>query len=420
MLSGIKSRELPVESWNEFCAYYRHNMTNRLESLSDIELPGRNSLAKHYKDATSVLEVLATSNPETLAENDGCFQQLDDAVRKAKILEEHLSKAESGPTNIPSANVLISVLKAYPSDSGQIESLTSILEDYAELLDSYAETFERSASEPVESALIQEEIPRTLEAMDSHYSVIEELGEGLAELTEAKIQSLIERLTQTSTQLEESSEVYTTAVQHQQNILCPSCGRSNPPENRNCEACGQLLPKNEDGASSSTFSILSGPMLEENQQLEMTENVNQLFLACDEVAVGNITDEQFLNELKLAASGLNEFAQELEGIAASAVDESLFPSSEDFEFWRTNHLPYLEDVSMTYDAGIKEVQEGLRSMQSYLDNRDDENLVSGIRLVWQGMSTINRAKLSVETYDATLADAIAGPVDQEIITGEEE
>lgn len=414
IIEGIATSQVPPEAWIEYCRYYNEGIAGRLESFHALELPGRHLLLDKYDACLGLLADLSELPPGSA---QGKLQEFDNTYHLAESLElEMANAAKDGPTAIPATNVLLATFDNGVDKYGA-EALMSLAEDYGELMDKYSENFEQAASRPSDSVLVQEEIPRTLDTLDSHYAAIEDLGEALETGDHSGLADILGRLKATAGQLEESKEVFDTAAQHQANFACPSCGRSNPPENRNCEACGDLLPRQEDAgaSSSSTFSVLSGPALEENQQLEMTENVARLFQACDDVADGVISPEQFAAEVTLAESGIHEFSEELDGIAATALDETAF-TPEQLEVWRGTHLPYLEEVAVTYQAGLQEVQLGLETMRLFLDDPQRYHLVEGIRLTWQGLSAIHRGRLQMETYQKMLDDVMEEAREEGLIT----
>lgn len=416
LLTAVKDGELEASGWTEYCNFFADQHREKLKILGAIELPGQTLFKSDCQEAIDLLVKLSSSVPSSNDAAEPDFKSLDDRLGQAVLYELEVAAAENGPTGIPATNVMIDYLTGWAAEAVSIEHLGSVIDDYADIMDGYAETFEDSASLPIDSALVQEEIPRTLDAMDAHYAVIEELLDDLDDLSKEKVEAFIERLKKSSAQLEESREVYAAAEQHQQHIACPSCSRPNPPENRNCEACGEILPRPEGVATaSSTFSVLSGPVLEEHQQLEMTEHVAQLFQACDDVFSGAITHEQFKTELSKAAVGLKEFIDELDSIAALALDESNF-TPEQFEHWKTHHLPYLEEVAVTFSAGIKEAEEGLQSMETFLVDPVQQHLIDGIRMVWEGLSAVHRGQLSLETYTKMIDDVLEEAAEEGLVT----
>ena len=421
IMAAIHAGQAPKFTWGEYCEFYAKTYEEKAETVGEIELPGRTNYKKSCHTIIDLMDGWMKDIPESAEAAHETLLEIDLSARLAGLFEMEVSAAKAGPTGIPSTNVMLDYLNGYLADMIPGEIVASVMDDYADLMDRYAENFENSASRPTDSALVQEEIPRTLDALDEHFAVIEDMSESIGELDKEKAKEWMERLKSTAEPLEESAQVYATAAQHEHNIACPGCARSNPPENRHCEACGEVLPRPEDTGAlqSSTFSVLAGPTLEENQQMPMTENVARLFQACDDVNDGVITPQEFGAEIQRAALGLKEFAEELDGVAAIAMDEENF-TPEQWETWQTHHMPYLEDIAATYVGGLKEAEEGLQSMEEFLSDPNDEHLVEGIRLVWQGLSAVHRGRLSMETYTKMLQDVVQESVDEGLISTEAE
>lgn len=421
VLGAIYSGEAPQMAWRQYCEFYAKTYEERVDTIGEIELPGRTEYKRCCHTIIDILDSWEQGVPESLEEVSEDLVAVDNAACLASLFEMEISAAEGGATGIPSVNVMIDFLSGFASGAISKEVIGSVLDDFADLMDKYAETFENAASRPSDSALVQEEIPRTLDALDELFAAIEHMTETIEALDASKAKEWADRLKSVAEPIVESAEVYATAAQHQHHIACPSCARSNPPENRNCEACGEVLPRPEDTGAlqSSTFSVLAGPALEENQQLEMTENIARLFQSCDDVNDGIITPDEFAAELQRAAVGLKEFAEELDGIAATAMDPDNF-TEDQWEVWQTQHLPYLEDIAATFVSGMQEAEEGLQSMEMFLSDPNDEHLVEGIRLVWQGLSAVHRGRLSMETYTKMLEDVIQEARDEGLISTEAE
>lgn len=402
---GVAAGELVAAAWTEYCDHFQRGITDRESALASLEMPGRTLLRNRYGECLSQLKALRKSAPGSAQAAVSSLAPFDTAYTASQELEQLMAAAAAdGPTPIPATNVLLALLER--KDKYSSDEILSIVEDYGEIMDGYSESFEQAVSRPSDSVLVQEEIPRTLDNLDAHYAAIEELSEALEGSDQEKLAESLETLKNTALALKESQEVYETAALHQSAVTCPSCGRSNPPENRNCESCGEILPRSENlGAASSTFSVLSGPALEENQKLEMTENVARLFQACDDVYAGQITPQQFQSEIEFARQGLNEFVEELEGVAATALDQTAF-TEEQWEIWQSQHLPHMEDVAVTYQAGIQEAQAGLATMEQFLEEPEQQHLIDGIRMTWQGLSAIHRARLSMEAYTNMLGDIL--------------
>ncbi len=400
---AIRKEKMPAEAWSQYIDYYVGGLLKKQQTVKSVELPGKTYLGEHYQQTKGFLGTLRETPPAEEARVNELLQSLDASLSKAEELEVFMSQSAEGPTPMPPTNVLVALIKRCKAGEYSQELAESALDDYSEMMDAFSESFENSVNEPLESALVQEEIPRTLDALDAHYSGVEELISAVEESANDKIDEALEKVLATAIKIGESREVYLTAAQHQNHIPCPGCGRSNPPENRICEACGETLPRVEDPSAlpSSTFSVLSSTPLEESQQLQMTENIAALFEACDNVADGHISLEDFVATVKEGQAGLREFANELEDLAEVANDPDTF-TEEQMEFWKTQHLPYLEEIAGAFQHGIKTAEDGLASMLSFVDTRDEQNLIDGVRLVWEGLGDVHRANLSLQTHSSML------------------
>lgn len=406
---GIISGEVQAPAWKEMVNYYVNGLKQKVQSVKQVELPGKTSLVEGYEEAATQLEKFTAFNPKVKASFTAALKELDNGLNRSEQLEFRMSQAMAGETSIPATNVLLGLLTAYQEGALGQETFESAVDDYSEIMEAFSETFEDSVSKPMDSVLVQDEVPRTLDYLDTHYGAIEELNAAVEGDDKAGIDAAAAKLLDSARKLEESRNVYATAAQHENHVLCPSCSRSNPPENRVCEACGETLPRSADASTlaSSTFSVVaSQQMLEENQQLVMTENVAKLFDACDDIAAGKITQEAFLAEVNWARAGLKDLSEELDSIAETLMDRSSF-TDEQWAVWETQHLPHLEDVAQGFIHGMAECKEGLDRMASFVDDPDNEHLISGVRQVWEGLGAVHRSNLSFQTYSKMIDDILA-------------
>jgi tetratricopeptide (TPR) repeat protein len=420
LADGIATGEVQPPAWKEMCDYYANGLMQKVESVKSVGLPGKSFLVEGYEKSADQVAALAKFDPRSKPSFASAVQSLDEVLHQTEQLEFLMSQSLAGPTTIAATNVMAAMVNGFKSQAVAREVLDSALDDYGEIMDNFSETFEESVSKPIDSVLVQEEIPRTLDTLDAHYAAVEELIAALEAEDMAGLDTALNNLVETAKKLDESRNVYAAAVQHENQVTCPSCSRSNPPENRLCEACGETLPRSAEaaGLASSTFSVMaSQQVLEENKQLVLTENVARLFDACDAVAVGEITEKEFLGEVNRAKAGLKDFASELDEVAEMLMDRSSF-NDEQWAVWETQHLPHLEDVAQGFLHGMAEANEGLEKMASYLDDPNDQHLVRGVRQVWEGLGVVHRANLSMQTYSKMLDDVMSEAKADGLITAE--
>jgi hypothetical protein len=417
---GIASGEVQPQAWKEMCDYYANGLRQKVDSVSEVGLPGKTFLIDGYNSAATQILALARLDPRNKASHKPALQALDDGLHRTEQVEFTMSGSIEGTTSIAATNVLVGLVNAFKAKSVAKAALDSAVDDYSEIMDNFSETFEGSVSRPIDSVLVQEEIPRTLDNLDAHYAAVEDLIASLDSENSEGIDNAVNALVETARKLLESRNVYAAAVQHENQILCPSCSRSNPPENRLCEACGEPLPRAAEaaGLASSTFSVMASQQaLEENKQLVMTENVARLFDACDDVAADIITREQFLDEVQRARAGLKSLREDLDEIADGLMDRKSY-TDEQWAVWEAQHLPHLEDVAQGFIHGMDECNEGLDSMTSFVDDPDEDHLIRGVRRVWEGLGIIHRSSLSFDTYAKMLTDVMNEAAADGLITTE--
>lgn len=402
---GIHSGQAGEESWDDYLNDFSQKFAEKIGEVRKAALPGQGACVEAYQQGIEVLQGLQGLEALDAASLQGPLKELDESIALGQKVERLMVEGVEGPAPIPMTNVVISVVRK--GLAGEVDStlVTSFLEDYRDLLDGFWEGFERSIARPSDSALVQQEIPRTLETGDEHDAAAEELLNAFSQKDSAACEAAIAKLIETGRKLDESREVFTTAAQHQGQALCPGCGRANPPENKRCEACGQILPVEAGVGSSSSFNVMAGPALEETQELGMTENVAKLFGACDNVSEGKITMAEFQNVVTEAMVGLKEFAKELDEIVTEVMDESNM-NEETKQVWHDHHLPHVQEVAAAFVSGMSDCEGGIKSMQAYVSEQDNEHLINGVRLVWEGLNVIHRARLAMNSNLQMLQDLL--------------
>jgi len=394
--SAITKGLVDEQIWEETLQGFEGALAHKIASVHATALPGRTACSQQYQVALDTIVGLLEAESLQEADLKPELLQLEEATLMGDKLERLMGDGLEGPTPMPVANVIVAVARKAMAGELEGEMAASFLSDYAAMMDRYWEAFEKSVARPTDSALVHQEIPKALEAGDQHDQAVDELTAALTANDKAAAEAALGKLMDTAQRLAESREVFDTAAKHQTHAMCPGCGRANPSENRRCEACGAVLPTEAGTGASSTFNVLSGPALEETQELGMTENVAKLFNACDAVADGSLSVEQFQAVVAEALSGLKEFARELDEIAEDMLDESQMPD-EVRQVWRESHLPYVIELGQHFAAGISDCEAGLASMLAYVKDPDKELLIEGVRLVWEGLNVIHRARLAMNS-----------------------
>lgn len=404
---AVRHEQVDEDAWDQYLDSFAETFKQKIEIAKEHPYPGRTALTTCNEDCLAILSEMRDLDLHNEEAVESLLHKFSDAMADVMTVEYLMNEGSGGPTPAATTNVLLFAVEKALGEELEWRFAESVLDDYCDTVDKTMEDFEQSIVRPSDSALVQEEIPRTLDYSDQHYNAVEALCDALPERDTEAIRKLLGDIREAVEKLDESREVYETAAQHQTHAPCQGCGRSNPPENRVCEACGAPLARAADAGAleSSTFSVLSGPAMEETQQVPMGENIAELFNACDDVAAGNITHEEFAAVLKSGRADLQEYASDLEQIADEMMDESDM-NDEHKKIWHEQHLPYLQELAVQFTQGIESIGQGLESMESYLENKDDNSLIEGVRLVWEGWGINYRAQLSFESGIALLQDVL--------------
>lgn len=316
--------------------------------------------------------------------------QIRDAVNQFREAE-----FTGGPTSSPKANWVIAAAEGLRTGKFPPEILEQAVEWLQAETAQIREGFERTAEAPTTSVLIQEELPKTMEAFDL-------MEEAMASLRDAARQGSGELLTQGVAELKDaverlhaSQKAYLEAGEREGKILCPQCGRPNAPENRRCEQCGMTLPRVMDEAYTagalSTFEVRENQPhgLSEEDQMVMTTHLKRVFDACEAVHAGQIPPEEFLEVLGWADGLLDDAERQVAELPTLNVQLEI-PEEERATFAEQKAMA--DETRDLLRRGIGEFREGLDTMRSYVDRPDQQILVQGIRTVWEGARKIHQCQ----------------------------
>ncbi|HXE71194.1 MAG TPA: zinc ribbon domain-containing protein [Candidatus Nitrosotenuis sp.] len=324
-----------------------------------------------------------------------------------------------GPTPSPFVNVVIRAAEGFKTGLYPADILSQALDWLEAQVRKVRATVEETADSPTSSVVIQEELPRTMEAFDQHEEAIADLRSCLADPVPERIDAALERLKAAVEKLHQSQQVYLQVGEREGKIVCPRCGRPNPPESRSCEQCGMVLPRLTEGAAagvSSTFEWreASPVSLGEEQEMVMTTHLKRIFDACEAIYANQISPEEFAEVLDWAEGLLDAGARKLAELPHP--NPSMVAPEEREEFEQQSRLA--DDARDMLASAIEDFRAGLGQMRAYLEDPDRDHLVNGIRAVWeagQRMYQVQKMGEAVERMErgastpAAAAGGSAGP-----------
>lgn len=355
-----------------------------------------------------------------VAHLDAGLEIVEDGHHQLQAAHNKFQEAQftGGPTTSPMANWVISAAEGLRAGKYPPEILQQALQWFSEETNRIRENFEATAGTPTTSVLIQEELPKTMEAFDLMDEALvflrnarsaDDLAQGVAGLKDA-----VQRL-------HESQKAYLEAGEREGKVLCPQCQRPNAPENRRCEQCGMTLPRVMDEAYTagalSTFEVRENQPrgLSDEDQMVMTTNLKRLFDAAEAVHARQITDDEFLEVVAWAEGLLNDAERRLADLPTLDVQLEI-PEEERATFQEQKAMA--DETRDLLRRGIDEFRDGLGTMRSYVERPDQQTLVLGIRTVWEGAKKIHQcqkmgdAVSRMETQESGAPSATARRSDQ--------
>lgn len=337
------------------------------------------------------------------------FQQMERNLGESDLLELDLRLLEEGfakleaalklyqqgafmetPTESPYVNWVIHAAEGVKAGQYPPQILKEALDFLESNVREARRQFESSAQVPVSSALLQDEIPRTLEAFDLHDEAIAQMRATLPNPTPEQIDAGISALSNAVSSLKGSADVYQNVADREGKVLCPRCGQPNMPDVRVCTQCGGPLPRVADPqfsqGAASTFEVReTDEPRPQREEMVMTTHLKRLFDACEAIDQKQITAEEFLEVLDWAEGLLEQGESQLGNLSRPGIPTDL---SEEEEESLQDQLGLVDETVDLLHQGIQEFRNGLEVMRSYLDKRQRDTLVTGIRIVWEASQKI--------------------------------
>lgn len=386
------------------------SLRSSLESMTDGDI-GVEDARAGCQQAIEVMERLSAE-----FENHKTHQKhltaLGEALFEMETGDEELRLSMlEGPSVMPAANVFINTARRAMAGKLPVEAVALALEAYTAHVAGNWENIERQLERPIDSAAVQEELPTTMDLVDTHEELVERMEQILADgFDHGAFEDAIQDLVEVVALFKDSAQVFIDAAGRVGQSVCVACGRGQPRTNRVCEACGASLPKIvDDEQSESTFELSEHGGLEDDpNRMVMTTNIARIFKACEDILEGNIDAAEFESTLRWADGLLQQMSS-----GQKKLEMELAQLSQGVEEHpeRQEEVASLTEVLAFFEEGIDEWEAGLEEMARYLEEPEARHLKSGMKRVWEGASAIHRCKIigdaAAEQLAAREAEAAA-------------
>ena len=381
----------------------------QMEASEEANTDGYEIKKKAYEDIVRALKELEPVSEESL---------IEEAVRPLHLALEALTQADQKiliegtsltPTNMPSANILISAIRGGVEGHLSRETVAEAMAWYRSFTEQIEEQFDLAMEAETNSLVILEELPKTREIVDLHDEILERLETALSAETLEKevIEEVIDEFVDVVDRLEASSEVFIEAAQREGKLICVKCGHANPPNNRVCESCGFKLPQLVDPTmyAQSTFEMEERTGLEEetDDDYHMGINTYRLFEAAYNFYEGNIEEAEFRTHINTSRRTVEESEDGLHNMTGKVLTEKQLArlTPEDQKTFEESQEMF-EEVRTLLEEGIDDWLEGLEYFEGYIETRHRPTLETGIQLIFVASQKIHKVTKLGEMANKTL------------------
>ena len=408
ILSGSANSATLQETLKASTRFYEQAI-EQIEASDSAKSEGYESKKKALSDLILVLKDITPV--ETVDEIEEMVRPLKVALESRTVAEEKifLENTSLKPTNMPFANVLINAVQGCIDEVYALDDVRQALDWYRAFAVELEEQFDMALAGHTNSLVVTEELPKTRELLDVQFEILDDLEDALHDFDPEGLEPVLERFTEFVQDFEASSQVYVEAAEVEGKLVCVKCGEANSPGEKNCQACGFVMPQLVDPSAfvKSTFEVGEGSSMnsDASDDYHMGVNTYRLFEAAYNYYEGQIEDQEFLAEIAFSRQNISKTQADVSELGAKTltpeVEASLNP--EQLQTVRDSQNMY-EETRELLDDGIDEWLEGLENFEEYMESRHRPTLETGIQLIFIASQKIHKVLKLGEIANKALAD----------------
>jgi hypothetical protein len=338
--------------------------------------------------------------------DDGLDQvfRAHDVLRDGYELYRRLA-LESGPTASSVINTFLNAARMLAQgrfDRALFVQSLAVLEDASAQA---RKAFVGLCNIPTESARIHEQIPKALEAFDANDEAHARFRTYLDTGAQTDLEAACQMLVEATLALAESQQAFEQVTDTHGIMLCTRCSATNAPGNRQCCACGAALPRVVSDEASSTFSVGEGGAAATGEhEVVITEHLKRIIDETNAVAEGRISHSEYAATLAWMEGRLQTAEKALAQLPR--LSKESLPEEE--REHADAQLALLEDTFDMAYAAIATTRQGLAHLGAYLGDQDQQHLLDGLPLVWEGSQQMTHLQRVTEmAAQETEADLVA-------------
>ena len=368
--------------------------------------PQRDGLVRAYQEQIESLELVEEAVDAGKKEKlNTVFEQLlrtSNQVREA-IGSLNLALMSDGPCRMTRTNVLLSAAETFRTGGIGPDAFAESVEAFETQLREERDAVAEMTVAQINSEAIKRELEGVTEAYEMHEDALALFSEILeGEVDGKEFDNAKKLLIEASEKLSDHKEALIEIGENEGKVSCVRCGAKNEPGSKVCSKCGAQLPQ-QTNQSASTLS------LQENDgaavfggELEITTNLERLFVAINNIAEDKISDEEF-NEVLVWMDGLVSDAQSTMPDVPDLTPPAQFgeEAAKNFEMVAED----LHEQRAKMMQGMAELQSALGTLHSYFETRENETLIRGVQEVRNGALKMQQAEKALTFINKSVKEA---------------
>ncbi len=390
---GQATREgkAPQELWESTCIryiQYYQNMLEEIQKSPDREAPG---VPEREKAVTTIIELFKELQTLTPTDSADRYAELISRMSGAHMdleksfLTYNEATLTQGPTKSPYVNLILNTAAGYKEGRFSGEAFKLTVQEYLETVHENLEELQAILETPPESAILNEETAKMVEAMEGVADALEVLLEYAdnPNLDPERVKDALELLKESGDRGAEATKAVEEYNESAGKITCMHCETKNPPGSKVCSGCQRPLPMASDIGTQSSFQVMEGGKTEPDftKQTVMTDMMKELFEKCEEFMEGGVDPQTLLTLLDTREKQLDEAEEKLSELQPPEIPEE---ADEEEKVVAKKFVDLADDTLELLYTGIEECRQGLEKIRQAVAARDQELMQEGIRYYFQG------------------------------------
>lgn len=398
---------ISLERWRAACVGHRQFYADVLAEIDasphaqDPGVPERRVAAEGIRAAVAHLEELTASSPAA-AFKAALQQLLECRLALEAALAEYDRAVFAKPTASVEANQVL--FAAREVKAGRVPP--EILRDVAtKMLDHVRRSLTQvhaAARVAPASTVTEEEIPRTVEAMEAMEKALGVLRdvtdpEDDFEYALSSLEDAVEHVAASAAKMRAHDETFGKTI-------CPRCDAFNPVNARACGRCMAMLPKFSGSDVYGNWEASNVQVSEGNHMARpggpvLTRSMKALSDACEQYESGKLEREAFLALLAENEANVHGAEQRLRQLKLPEIPDY---ATEDERRKADEFLAMGSDAIDLLAQGVAQCQKGLQRLERYVNTDQLVDMRQGLRQFFEGCQKLLHIELVARNFVAAL------------------